>query len=89
VVDTNWMLIVGVECVKENCENVVTPEGIRFMQDIDKMIENDETWHKICLMDSPTNRTCMDNPAPGFFTSKASPLVIFRGLFGEELEEMT
>jgi hypothetical protein len=31
----------------------------------------------------------MDNPAPGFFTSKASPLVIFKALFGEDLEEMT
>lgn len=31
----------------------------------------------------------MDNPAPDFFTSKASPLVLFRELFGEKLEDMT
>lgn len=31
----------------------------------------------------------MDNPSPGYFTSKASPLVIFRDIFGEDLEDLT
>jgi hypothetical protein len=31
----------------------------------------------------------VDNPSPGFKTSKASPLVPFRIFFGYDLEEMT
>jgi hypothetical protein len=31
----------------------------------------------------------MDNPSPGFRTSKAAPLIPFKMFFGEELEEMT
>ena len=53
--DTNWQLIIGIECVYEGCDNVITPEGLRMLNDIDKLIEADETWHKICLMDSVTN----------------------------------
>ena len=59
------------------------------MADIDEIISNDKTWQSTCLLDSQTNRTCMDNPSPGYFTSKATPLVIFRELFGEKLEDLT
>lgn len=31
----------------------------------------------------------MDNPSPGYFTTKATPLVIFKDIFGEELEDLT
>jgi hypothetical protein len=60
-----------------------------FMNDIDQTINNDTTWSNICLLDSPTNNTCMDRPEPGYFSSKASPLAVFKIVFGEGLEEMT
>ena len=60
-----------------------------FLDEIDQTINNDTTWSKICLLDSPTNQTCMDRPEPGYFASKASPLANFKMLFGEGLQEMT
>jgi hypothetical protein len=59
------------------------------MKDIDDYINEDATWQKICLIDSISNNTCMDNPSPGFRTSKATPLIPFKIFFGEDLEEMT
>ena len=89
IVDSNWQLVIGLECISEGCDNIITPEGLSFMKEIDDLINLDETWQKICLIDSVTNNTCMDNPSPGFRTSKASPLIPFKMFFGEELEEMT
>ena len=89
VIDQNWQLVVGVETIEEGKDTVLTPTGLSFMAEIDEIISNDKVWKSTCLLDGPNNRTCMDNPAPGYYTSKASPLVIFRDLFGEKLQDMT
>ena len=46
--DPNWDLYIGVEC--QDCDNVLSPKGMKLMADIDKMIEDDPTWKKVCLL---------------------------------------
>lgn len=77
--------MIGVECIPEDCDNILTPSGIQFIKEIDEYINNDPIWKKICLIDSVSNQTCMDNPSIGYRTSKASILIPFKMAFGEDL----
>lgn len=44
VVDPNWTLVIGIETKEEGKDTVMTPEGVRFMHEIDKIISADPTW---------------------------------------------
>lgn len=85
----DWWLNIGVECVKEGCDNIFTPEGIRMLVEIDESISNDPLWPSMCLQDSPTNQTCADDPSIGGKIAKISVLPLFRTILGEDLSEIT
>jgi len=66
-----------IECIPGKCDNILTVEGVRLLEGIDNLIVDDPDWERYCLADSPTNRTCVENPSPGGFMAKASPLALF------------
>ena len=57
----DWWLFIGVECIREGCDNILTPEGIQLMSKIDDIIENDPLWKKVCLLESPTSDKCAND----------------------------
>lgn len=71
------------------CTNALTPTGVKLMAAIDKVIEEDPLWQKVCLFDSPQNQTCASDFSVGGKQSKASPLDIFKFVYGDDLEEIT
>jgi hypothetical protein len=40
----NWWLIIAIECQTPGCDNVLTPEGVKFLDEINTMVEDDPTW---------------------------------------------
>jgi len=49
----DWWLNIGVECIREGCDNILTPEGLKLLSKIDELVESDPLWPKVCLHDSP------------------------------------
>ena len=79
---------IGVECVKEGCDNILTPEGIQLLAEIDDIIENDPDWPKLCLTTSNTDSSCANDAVSGK-VAKISPVYIFNMVFGKDLSEIT
>jgi len=65
-------------CIPGKCDNILTPEGVRLLEGIDNLILEDPDWERYCLVDSPTNRTCVENPSPDEYMAKATPLALFK-----------
>lgn len=90
VLNANWNLVIAVECVEEDCDNVLTPRGMLILDRIDKAIAADPLWHKICLFHSDTNQTCAMDPNPARpLVSIAHPLLLFRLAFGDDVASYT
>lgn len=87
VTKQDWWLNIAVECTKPGCDNILTPEGIHLINEIDRTIEEDPDWPKVCLLMSPTNQTCASDPTGKI--AKVSPLVLFKTAYGEDLSEIT
>ena len=66
----NWWLIIAIECVADGCDNILTPEGVKLLKEIDDIVSTDPTWEKICLLDDEGK--CANNPMPGGATAKGS-----------------
>ena len=83
----NWWLIIAIECNTEGCDNVLTPEGVRFLEEIDATITNDPTWKRVCLRDDKGE--CAHDNRPGGISSKGSFVDVLKFAFGGDLSEMT
>jgi hypothetical protein len=60
------------------------------MIEIDRIIDEDSDWRKMCLMASETNRTCADDPNPiGGKMAKISAIPLFKTAYGGDLSELT
>lgn len=60
------------------------------MLEIDQLVENDPVWKKLCLMASPTNRTCAADPDPtNGKIAKISAIPLFKTAYGHDLSELT
>lgn len=79
-------MFIGIECIEADCDNVLTPRGIKLMQAVDDEIENDPLWPKMCLLE---NGKCAKDMKVGGKISKASPLDIFKLAYGNDLSEIT
>lgn len=84
----DWWLFIGIECIKEGCDNVLTPEGLRLMEAVDRTIVDDPLWPKVCLLESGTDNCAFDLKIGGKI-AKASPLDIFKFAYGDDLSEIT
>ena len=84
----DWWLNIAIECLAEDCDNVLTPSGIQLMLEIDKMIDDDPKWKNVCLKDS-TGNCANDFKTIGGKVSKVSPLPIFKLAYGDDLSELT
>ena len=84
----DWWLNIGVECIKKDCENILTPEGIELLIKIDELIENDPLWPSVCLRASDTDPSCA-NDIMNMNIAKTSPVPIFKAAYGEDLSELT
>lgn len=56
----NWWAFVIIECLDGMCDNIMTPDGIHFMEDVDKIINTDPMWSKVCLKDHKKNACAAD-----------------------------
>ena len=84
----DWWLNIGVECIKKDCDNILTPQGVELLVKIDELIENDPLWPKVCLRASETDPSCA-NDALNMHIAKISPVPIFKAAYGEDLSELT
>ena len=87
VSQVNWWLIIAIECVSDGCDNVLTPEGVRLLEEIDRIVDTDPTWRKVCLLDE--RGQCANNPMPGGSTAKGSFIDVLRYGLGKDLTEIT
>lgn len=71
------------------CDNILTPEGLKFLQEIDDVILKDPNWPKVCLLESETSRKCASDTSVGGKIAKASPIDVFKFAYGNDLSEIT
>jgi hypothetical protein len=60
---------------------------MNLLNDIDKMIDDDPIWKKVCLLKSDSKDTCADDLDGNI--AKVSPLTIFKLAFGDDFSELT
>lgn len=84
----DWWLFVGIECASDDCDNILTPEGVKVMQAVDDMVEQDPLWPKLCLLEAGSEK-CANDITIGGKVAKASPLDIFKFAYGGDISELT
>ena len=84
----DWWLIIGIECIKEDCDNVLTPEGVKLLSEIDRIVEEDPLWPSLCLKEVGEDK-CANDISIGGKIAKASALTVFRTAYGNDLSELT
>lgn len=84
----DWALTVSVTCAKPGCDNVLTPEGIRLLLAMDKLVEEDPYWRRVCYRDA-AGENCAADARVGGRVAKASPLPIFSAAYGDDLSDLT
>jgi hypothetical protein len=83
----NWWLIIAIECHTPGCDNVLTPEGVKFLDEINTMVEDDPTWKQVCLLDEKGD--CAHDNAVGGVTSKGSFVDVLKLGLGDDISEIT